>query len=439
MTTDDAVHDDLAARVGEDRAADLLRRIARFTNYPNTIKGIAKLPADPELEAAVFALLQDPAMRVELDLEWEDGKAPLFGVSKRAWGLLTLAARVDPAVLDLVPEPDLEYVARLSASIRRAAKKHAAAESAPPTAPAAPSAAPAAPSASDRAVPARVSEVRAWLAAHPDTDPSVLAPFDGQQPDERRAAIRALGTLATPEALDVLGRYAQNTYSDADMAELNRAWARFDRREFARLMLGRTGTADLRMCKTIEGIGAVPALTSLLVIFDGKADLSPVAECTSLQKLWVGAEGLPGIVDVTPLLSLPELVELNLTRTTHNADLTPLARLSVERLQISLDGGDGSFLLEMPSLKRLLLTGERYDRGGDGAHPGLARVVLELVRAGVEVVVSKYEKTWVPNLLVTVDAADDVFAVERSGRIGLTRDEEALERLERRLASNILP
>jgi hypothetical protein len=277
-------------------------------------------------------------------------------------------------------------------------------------------------------VPQKAAEVKAWLGAHPDVDPAVLAPRTGQKAAARVAAVRALGAVGTPRALEVLGEYAEDSYSDAVLKELHTAWGRFDRRAFAATMFRQAAyTLDLGMAPTIEGIGAVPGLTSLDVVLTKGADLAPLAECTGLRTLRVGAEGEPGLLGVEPLRELLELTELHLTRTTHNADLTPLADLPVRRLRLDLEGADGSFLLRMPHLERLLLSG------------GAADVVLALVRQGVRVVVWAHERDWVPGLLEQAGGAADIHVVEKAGRIGLTNDESKLEELGRHLFSNILP
>ncbi|KRB76434.1 hypothetical protein ASE01_15840 [Nocardioides sp. Root190] len=278
------------------------------------------------------------------------------------------------------------------------------------------------------AAPQKASEVKAWLVAHPDVDPAVLAPHQDQKAAARTAAVRALGTIGTPRALEVLGEYADGSYPDAVLKELHTAWGRFDRRTFAATMFRQAAyTLDLGMARTVEGIGAVPGLTSLDVVFNGKADLTPLAECVELRTLRVGAEGEPGLLGVEPLLDLSELSELHLTRTTHNADLAPLAALGVRRLRIDLEGADGSFLLRMPQLERLLVSG------------GSADVVLALVRKGVRVVVFAHERDWVTGLLEQAGGAADVFVVEKSGRIGLVDDESKVDELGRHLFSNILP
>lgn len=55
--TDDLIEAALARHIGPDAAADFVARVSRYSNFPNLIKGIAKLPATPDLEAAALALI----------------------------------------------------------------------------------------------------------------------------------------------------------------------------------------------------------------------------------------------------------------------------------------------------------------------------------------------------------------------------------------------
>lgn len=191
-------------------------------------------------------------------------------------------------------------------------------------------------------------------------------------------------------------------------------------------------------------------MTSLSVVLTGGADLTPVAECTGLRTLRVGAHGSPGLLAVEPLLALQSLTELHLTGTTRAAGLTPLATVPVERLRLDLDGADGAVLLKMTGLRSLLMSGGSVPEDSPGtvhegqphpvpAHPDLPGVVLQLVAHGVDVVVYRHERSWVTGLLTAADATDGVHVVEQAGRIGLTHDESALDDLRRRLVNNLLP
>ena len=410
---DDPVLTALADRLGADAAGGLLRRLRSYSNYPNAVKGAAKMPAGPEVATAALTVVESPALASPLGLVAE----PLMGPATELWPLLTLAARADVGVVERMAPlfAGQDYADRLFRAIRRAA--------ATPGAPAP------APGPDQPDVPQKVSEVNPWVSAHRGVDPAVLGPRPGQRAAARAAAVRALGLLGTPEALTVLGGYAADGYPDAVLSELHRAWDRFDRRAFAATMF-RPGRVDLGMARTLEGIGAVPGLTDLAVVLRDGADLTPLAECLGLRTLAVGAEGDPGLLGVDPVVDLPDLVALHLTRTTRNADLTPLARCGVRRLRIDLDGADAAFLLAMPHLERVLV-GDHSPDADTGA------VLADLVRRGVVVVVPHGHAAGFP-LLVESGAADLV-VVEQSGYVGVTRDPATAEDLRSRLFSNVVP
>jgi hypothetical protein len=426
-TNVDPVRAALGARLGDAAAAALLTRMSRYSNYPNAVKGAAKTPADPQTEAAALAVVEDDTLFGALGLRPASGAGT---ASIAFWGLLTLAARADIGVVDRMAGRfgGQEHAQTRLTSIRRAAIKHAAADGAESST-----------ESTGLDLPQKVSQVTTWLAAHPDVDPALLAPHTGQKAAARAAAVRALGTIGTPHALDVLGQYADARYPDAMLKELHTAWDRFDRREFAATMFGQAWRSlDLGMAPSIEGIGAVAGLTSLDVVLVDGDDLSPLAECTELRTLRVGAEGLPGLLGVAPVVDLPQLTELHLTRATQHADLTPLAASPVRRLRLDLWDADGSFLLRMPHLERLLLSA---GAGATEPHqtPALVDVVISLVRRGVEVTAYAHQRDWVVPLREAAEQAPDVFVVETSGYVGLTNQESEHEGLRRRLFSNLVP
>lgn len=424
MDAYDRIESAFADRAGADVAQAIFARAGRYSNLPNLVKGMAKSDSAPGVEEAALALIDDPTHAEDLGLE-PSAEAGGLGPTEQLWALLTLAARADVSVLDRVADrwSGEEYARKLIASIRRAATKHAATSAAPR----------ADAKAAGPDVPQKVAEVKAWLKAHADADPQVLAPHKGQKAAARLAAVRALGAMGTAQALAVLGQYAADSYPEKMLDELHRAWGHFDRREFAATMFAPAASAlDLGMTSSIDGIGAVPGLTSLNVILTDGADLAPLAECKELRTLRVGAEGDPGLLSVEPLIGLTELTELHLTRTTRNADLSPLAKVGVRRLRLSLDGADGSFLLEMPHLERLLLSAEV-------ARAENSDLVVALVRKGVRVTLYAHQRDLFPGLQERVDEASDLFLVECSGYLGLTSDESVLDRLGRALRSNLVP
>ncbi|KAB1653427.1 hypothetical protein F8O01_15265 [Pseudoclavibacter chungangensis] len=314
----------LAAIIGRSETTALFDRFMDYSNYRNVIAGTAKRPADPPLETAALQLFRDPALARDLDIETDDPvRSRRFGAIH--WGLLTLAARADASVLDALPAEVRAESDDKIRKIARAAKKHATT----PTATAADAAAPGTPS----DLPSKVSEVRTWLKTHPDADPEVLAPSTTQRAPERRAALRALGQIGTPAALDVLARYARARWSAAELDELHAMWGRFDRRAFAsRMFVPSSWRLDLGSTTDLDGIDAVAGLTGLAVRFGGTVDLGPLAACTGLQRLWVSASDDPGMTSLEPLTHLPALTDLHLRGVTRNADLEALTDIPIARL-----------------------------------------------------------------------------------------------------------
>lgn len=213
MTDTDPVLDALTARIGKADAKALLAKFRRYSNMPNVVAGVAKMPSSPETESAALALVEAPALAdplgtVAVTLEGEDptddgvrtrqllrtvAQPGMPATTEYFWGLLALAARADLGVLDRLDEhlAAPEYAQRLIAKIRRAAVKHAKAPAAQPSTASAPSA---------TEVPLKTSQVKAWLAANPNVDPGVLAPSPNQKVAARSAAIRALAGIGTPGA-----------------------------------------------------------------------------------------------------------------------------------------------------------------------------------------------------------------------------------------------
>lgn len=390
----------LADIIGVERYETLVTGLDNYVNQPNAVKGAAKRPSDPEIEAIAFTVFSAASLK-DVDLELDT-----IGM----WGLLTLAARADVSVLDHLPE--YRKTNPKVASIKRASARHRKLLAEEANAPAASAEQP------GPDVPMKVSEVAKWLNSHPDVDPTLFSPAPGQRAAARRAALRALGSLATPEALRVLAQYAADSYSDADLGELHRAWGNFDRREFAATMFGPGAQyLTLGVCSTIEGIGGVPELRTLVVNFEKRVDLAPLAECPELENLDVNVIEDARFTNVEPLTRLPHLSMLKISGDTRNADLSLLADSPVSSLRISLEGAEGSFLLAMPRLRFVELSGARDAPSGGvetdeydvrPVHPGLGQVVIDLVRAGVEVTLYK-DESWVRPF---ADAVPEDVAVE---------------------------
>ncbi|HCS60313.1 MAG TPA: hypothetical protein DIW46_02800 [Microbacterium sp.] len=408
--------------VDADEVERVLKRLDSCSNQPNAVKAAAKLPSNPALERAALALFEDSTLGGIDDLD----AAVSLGFSILPWGLLTLAARADITVLDRLPADITERGAPKIASIRRAAKKHEkvlADASTMPTS-VAPSSSP--------ALPEKIPQVARWVKDHPDADPALFAAHDGQRSGARRVALRVLGAMASPAAFEVLAGYAQESYSRTDLAELHRAWSRFDRRVFAATMFrANSYLLHLDVCASIEGIGAVPGLVGLQVLFDKQADLTPLVECTELRNLHVRAIEGATLTSIEPLTLLRSLSELHLDGDTSQAELDVLEHTGIERLDLSLEGADAEFLTRMPKLKSLKVS------TGETAHPGLVDVVVRLVQSGIQVVMYRHETSWLSDLMAATP--NDITVVERSGYVGLTRDADDADALGRRLLSNIAP
>ncbi|MGJ6981429.1 hypothetical protein ACSDQ9_13005 [Aestuariimicrobium soli] len=424
----DPVLDALTAHLGDREATRLRDRLDTFSNLPNTIRGVAKWPSDPALERVALAVI-DELRQHESMMEWP---------GQDLWGLLSVAARADDTVLDrALVEPRESDLTKL-ASIRRATTKHHRELAAPQ------------PVESDAGdLPAKVSEVKRWLVAHPDARAEQFAARPRQKAAERLAAVRALGEIGGAGALEVLRGYASDRHSDAMLAELHRAWSSFDRRQFAAAVFRpNPHTLGLGICATVAGIEAVEGLGSLDVGLTREASLAEVAACTSLTDLRVRAVDLPGFTSVEPLLSLSNLVSLELTGVTRQADLSVLAGLPVERLRIDLDGHDGTFLLDLPRLTRIVISGGSVPDDSRGviddieprpAHAGLAGVCLALAKRGVQVVTYAYQRSWVGPLLDEAHGDPQVTVVEQAGFVALTNDPNQAAALSTRLRSNLLP
>ncbi|MVA76231.1 hypothetical protein GC722_09365 [Auraticoccus sp. F435] len=399
----------------------LLARVDRYSHVPGVLKGMPKVAAGDVLVAAALEVVDDPRTA-----EQHNGAPTRLAVPLlELWALAALAVRADPAVADRLAEAlEGDYVAQRIPELRRSGER--ATRSQPSTA--------TAPEPGVDEPPQKVSQVKEWLRQHPDPDPEVLAPRPRQKAAAVVAAVRALGTIATPAALDVMTRYATDQPSSALLTELHRAWPRFDRRTFAAaVFLPRAGGLDLDVCSDLTGIDAVAGLRRLRLVVLDELDLAPLAGCTALQELTVLVNGSPGVRDITPLTALPELRALTLVGQTAQFDLGPLARLPLTRLRLSLDGAEGSVLTRIPSLRRLSLS------GADGAgrvHPQLAELVLSLVAAGVEVALYRHEHQWVDALVEGCGSASDVHVAATNGKVGLTRDPDRVADLERALYLN---
>lgn len=289
------------------------------------------------------------------------------------------------------------------------------------------------------AAPQKASEVKAWLAAHPDLDPAVLAPWPKQKAAAKAAAVRALAAIGGTAAFDVLSQYASDgKYPDAMLKELHAAWDVFDRREFAAIMFNTTALR-LDVTENVEGLDAILDLRALHIIVPPATDLASLAGCRELRELKVLVLD-SGALDLSFLPHLPALEYLDLGNLTSQTDLAPLASTSLKQLSVPLEGQPGDVLLQIDTLERLALSGSirkspHLDPDPADVAPGLIDVVLSLVRRGVSVAVSQHEKNWVPQLVEAATAAG-LFATESNSRVGLTKDSSEVNGLNRKLFTN---
>ena len=287
--------------------------------------------------------------------------------------------------------------------------------------------------------PQKASEVKAWLAAHPQPDPAVLAPQPKQKAAAKVAAVRALTAMGGSAAFDVLSQYASDgKYSDAMLKELHAAWDVFDRREFALAMFN-SRVLRLDVTMIVEGLQAVPGLQAVMVIVPELTDLSPLAECRELRELDACVYG-QGTLDLSFLPDMPSLEILSLGNLARQTDFAPLARTSLKQLTIGLNGQPGDVLLQIETLERLQLSGNvstvgYRDPDPTDVDPGLIDVVVTLVQRGVKVAVYRYEKNWVPELVEAATAAG-LFSTESNGYVALTNDASEVDMLTRRLFVN---
>ncbi|MDC0669364.1 hypothetical protein [Nannocystis radixulma] len=287
----------------------------------------------------------------------------------------------------------------------------------------------------------KVAQVAKWLAAHPGVDPRVFARRPKQKAAESAAAVRALGTIATPAALDVLVGYRPevvdgfpkneggfgDTWTDPVTKELLLAWSRFDRRVFADRMfsgLGSLWIAHGSDIADISGLDAALGLTHLQIWVRPSCDLSPLEGCTTLSRLKMNLHGRTS--GIAPLARIPALDQLEIfnTQTLEQAAVDSLAALtSVRRLSVSVGSEiELGALAWLPKLQRLqLAAGERK------ADEATLAPLRTLLTRGVDLCFYMHED-W------TVDAAkalesEGMTVVERSRRLGLTRDASRAEDL----------
>lgn len=296
--------------------------------------------------------------------------------------------------------------------------------------------------------PKKLSEVAAWLRAHPALprkDLSVLAPRTEQKADEKAAAIRALGMIGGKQALNVLAGYRPrladgggawhqgqfgDTFNHAVAKEIARAWLRFDRRTFAATMFSRLERLwfwNAGPLAEIDGLGAAEGLRDFRAVVLPSCDLAPLAECAMLTRLELNVVGRTGGLE--PLSRISELKHLQLANgfsLTQSAVDALIEADGVEVLDLSgvATDIDLTTVLSLPKLLRLKL--------GAGERRADARTVEALRRVldrGCEVALYDHEG-WPREAAKQLPG---ITCVCVGGRIALTRDSARREPLEHQL------
>jgi len=208
------------------------------------------------------------------------------------------------------------------------------------------------------APPQKLSEVKAWIANH-GGDPGAtqaLAWAARRKNAVHDACIRALMTIGGAAALDALATYRGR--DAGNMADLGAAWARFDRREFARrvlaspVVLGAAGGL-----KQIDGIECVEDLDSLTIETAARCSLEPLTRCENLLNLEIMARG---DIDLAPIASIPDLDRLILHGGERIETFSSLKGARMRKLGITLGPAASlGFLTELPRLRRVQISSPR--------------------------------------------------------------------------------
>jgi|GEM_PF-1105515 len=416
---------------GVREAIALLRRLAQYTSIPGVLGGIHKVEVGDELARDVARAIGDPAVeRAHRALE----ERPLSFPRLELWAFAAIADRVEPGVVEglvaaLDDLYDPGYVQRALVRIRAATEKRravAAGAGAADEGALGAGASGAGASGAPIAPPAKASEVRAWLKATGGGDVAVLAPVKGQRAAARIAAVRALAAIGDDSAFEVLRGYAEASPSDAMLAELMAAWPAFDRHAFAETMLvparGRLALMPKSASASLEGLDAVPGLTSLTVIGPAGVDLTPVWSCGSLEGLLLRLWGAPRPGLLVGIGALSALRTLVIEAPASDDDLAELASTGVSRLRVNLASAAGGALRDMRDLDRaLVVTRDDEEDAAPGLRPELAELALDLIERGVAVSGYAHEKEWAGGLRELAQAIDGAELVERSGFVGVVR------------------
>jgi hypothetical protein len=225
---------------------------------------------------------------------------------------------------------------------------------------------------------------------------------------ERAAAVRALASAGTNEALDLLATHQSREFPDAVAKEIAAAWPRFDRAAFAHRVFGpeQLFFANARPLGDLSGMEAAK-------------DLS-----------WVTLRVTP-TCNLSPLVKLPNLRFLSIDDFIDQAALETLAGApKLERLLLACAAGvDLRVLTRFRTLRRLKFIPAPTPKVDEATVAAFG----DLVERGVEVMF--YESPWAIALADSVGA----HVARAHGFVALTSDPSRVEPLRRAEQSNTFP
>ncbi|MFP3990403.1 NACHT domain-containing protein [Streptomyces sp. E11-3] len=291
------------------------------------------------------------------DDQWDDVVQMAVGharVDERARLLKKLLHRADRAPrlshrLVLLAAACLEHTPELDPAVREAVEERAK-ELLPPR------------SQDDAEELAKVGELALELLAGLP-EPGELGEY------EAAAVVRTAAIVAGDAGFEVVSRFREDSRAPVAL-QVVQAWGAFDTETYAREVLAASvWDGPYLQAETREQLRCmryVPQARHLYVAGD-HADLTPLREVETAKWLFVYENR--ALTDLSPIVSLPQLTDVGLSRCTALRDLTPLAELSLRHLslfdvhpEVSLEP-----LRDMRHLTSLALS-----------HPVLAESVAEL-------------------------------------------------------------
>lgn len=177
--------------------------------------------------------------------------------------------------------------------------------------------------------PKNLTDVKALSSAKELAVPHLIRRSD-YPPSTTVACVRTLSLIGGDAALETLKSYAEGEDQEI-IDELLRAWAYFDREQYAREILSRSlrNRTDLSLdnLPSIDGIQYFTHLRTLSLSnckeVDELTHLSGLVQLTSLA-----LSGCSQVRDLSPLTGLTQLVSLDLSSCDAVSDLTPLQGLA---------------------------------------------------------------------------------------------------------------